>query len=124
MALKLYDTLTPAGDYPLVDAKDVLMPDNTRLSEQTGASYPIVTEGTELHPETYYAFGEVSSLNLTLVETEDGKAHEFYFEFIPAEDFSGLTIMPEPKWVVDPQWPVGKTCQVSIVRGVGVSACA
>lgn len=36
MALKLYDTLTPDGDYPLMKAKDVEMPDGTRLSEFKG----------------------------------------------------------------------------------------
>ena len=36
MALKLYDTLTPDGDYPLMKAKDVEMPDGTRLSELKG----------------------------------------------------------------------------------------
>lgn len=33
MALKLYDTLNPSGDFPLVEAKDVKMPDGSRLSE-------------------------------------------------------------------------------------------
>lgn len=33
MALKLYDKLTPSDSFPLVDAKDVEMPDGTRLSE-------------------------------------------------------------------------------------------
>lgn len=37
MALKLYDTLTPDGDYPLMKAKDVEMPDGTRLSEFEGS---------------------------------------------------------------------------------------
>ena len=122
MALKLYDTLTPGGDYPLVKAKDVEMPGGGRLSELS-VSYPIQTEGTELQPETYYAFGEVDNLNLTLVEPDDGKAHEFYFEFIPGEDFAGLTITPAPAWVMEPQWAAGKICQVSILRGVGVAAC-
>lgn len=123
MALKLYDTLTPGGDYPLVEAKDVQMPDGKRLDELS-VSYPIQPGIAKLKPETYYVFGEVSSLDLTLVEPEDGKVHEFYFEFIPAEDFAGLTITPIPKWVADPQWPVGKTCQVSILRSVGVAAYA
>lgn len=124
MALKLYDKMVPGGDYPLVDAKDVEMPGGGRLSEfNGGTSYPIVTEGTELKPETYYAFGEVDRLNLTLVEPDDGKAHEFYFEFIPGEDFTGLTITPAPAWVMEPQWVAGKLCQVSILRGVGVAAC-
>lgn len=33
MALKLYDKLTPSGDFPLVSATDVEMPDGSRLSE-------------------------------------------------------------------------------------------
>lgn len=33
MGLKLYDTLTPAGEFPLVNAADVAMPDGKRLSE-------------------------------------------------------------------------------------------
>ena len=36
MALKLYDTLMPDGDYPLMKAKDVEMPDGTRLSDFKG----------------------------------------------------------------------------------------
>lgn len=38
MAIKLYSGLTPAGDYPLIEAKDVEMPDGTRLSEFKGGS--------------------------------------------------------------------------------------
>ena len=34
MALKLYDTMKPQGNFPLVEAKDVLMPDGTRLSDK------------------------------------------------------------------------------------------
>ena len=33
MALKIYDTLAPQGDYPAVEAKDVKMPDGKKLSE-------------------------------------------------------------------------------------------
>ena len=33
MALKIYDTLVPQGDYPAVKAEDVQMPDGTKLSE-------------------------------------------------------------------------------------------
>lgn len=33
MAIKLYTNLTPGGDYPLIAAEDVEMPDGTRLSE-------------------------------------------------------------------------------------------
>lgn len=33
MALKIYDTLKPQGDYPAVKAEDVQMPDGKKLSE-------------------------------------------------------------------------------------------
>ena len=35
-----------------------------------------------------------------------------------------LTITPEPKWANEPQYPAGKTCQVSILRGIGVMVSA
>lgn len=106
-----------------VDAADVEMPDGTRLSELSTA--PNVVEGTtELQPDTYHVFGEVSTLSVTLVEADDGKAHEYCFEFIPAEGFSGLEVTPAPRWAVDPDIEVGKTYQVSILRGIGVIAGA
>lgn len=36
MALKIFDTLAPQGDYPAVKAEDVQMPDGGRLSEWEG----------------------------------------------------------------------------------------
>lgn len=119
MALKLYDKLTPSGEFALMDAADVEMPDGTRLSELS-VSYPLQGAQIDLQPEQYYTFGEVDSLWVNLVEVEDGKVHEHCFEFIPTEDFEGLTITPEPKWANEPQYPAGKTCQVSILRGIGV----
>lgn len=119
MALKLYDTLNPSGDFPLVEAKDVEMPDGSRLSELS-VSYPVEEAKTDILPERYYAFGEVDRLEVNLVEVNDGKAHEYYFEFTPTEDFNALTVTPTPKWARSPQYPAGKTCQVSILRGIGV----
>lgn len=44
MALILRQTIKPAGDFPAVEAEDVLMPDGTRLSEfEGGGSLDIVT---------------------------------------------------------------------------------
>ena len=124
MALKIYDTMKPQGSYPAVEAADVMMPDGSRLDE-ISISYPIVTDGaTDLAPDVYHVFGEVTELTVTLAETNDGKLHEYCFEFIPTEGFTELTITPEPRWANDPQFPAGKTCQVSIVRGIGVSVNA
>lgn len=36
MALSIYDTLEPKGNFPAVKAKDVVMPDGTRLSDFKG----------------------------------------------------------------------------------------
>lgn len=87
-------------------------------------AYPVADGATEIQPEIFYTFGEVSTLNVSLVEADDGLAHEYCFEFVPAEDFDSLTITPAPVWAAEPQYPVGKTCQVSILRGIGVMVCA
>lgn len=93
-------------------------------ADNTSRSYPIVNADTHLRPDCYHVFGEVDSLYVTLVEADDGKAHEYCFEFIPSEKFTGLSITPTPSWVSPPQFPAGKTCQVSILRGIGVMICA
>ena len=92
--------------------------------EDLSVSYPIETSGTALQPETYYAFGEVGSLSVTLVEPNDGKVHEYCFEFKPTTENFALTVTPGVTWAKEPQYPVGKTCQVSILRGIGVMVCA
>ena len=116
-----------SGNFALVDAADVEMADGTRLEDklaELSVSYPIKTSGAELQPETYYVFGEVDGLAVSLVEPNDGKVHEYCFEFIPSNEFSGLSIEPAPKWANDPQFVAGKTCQVSIIRGIGVTVSA
>ena len=127
MPINLIDKIKPknGGSFSLVDAADVELPDGKRLDaviEELDDRFPLEElSGTAvLKPEKYYVFGEVSELSVTLEEPEDGKVHEYYFEFSPTEDFGGLNISPEPKWVSAPQFVAGKTCQVSIVRGIGV----
>lgn len=93
-------------------------------ADDTSSAYPIVNGETQMLPDRYHVFGEVDSLDVTLVEVEDGCVHEYCFEFIPSESFSGLTVTPKPQWVTAPQFPAGKTCQVSIMRGLGVMICA
>lgn len=123
MALKIYDTLVPQGDYPAVKAEDVEMPDGTRL-DALSTVIPVVEGAEELLPDRFYVFGEVSTLRVTLVETDDGLAHEYCFEFVAAEDFEGFDITPAPVWNAEIQIVPGKTHQVSILRGIGVMVCA
>ena len=124
--VELIDGFTPTADFPLIRAKDVLMPDGTRLSdlENEPPSYELMGKSTRLEPEKYYVFGEVSSLDLTLILPADGRVHEHCFEFQPSDSFTSLTITPEPVWATTPQFIPGKTCQVSIMRGIGVIVCA
>lgn len=168
MAIELISKIKPKnnGEFPLVDAADVEMPDGTRLDAATNdlknqqaeqgemaaataqrveelgdelneaknafnealskldVSMPVLpgVTGQALEPETFYQFGEVSELAVTLAQKEDGKAHEYWFQFQPQEGFSGLTIAPEVRWVGDPQYPAGQTCLVGICMGMAVMA--
>ena len=121
MALKIFDTLAPQGNYPAVKAEHVQMPDGTPLSAFNPV-FPVLPGEDVLQPETHYNFGSVTELSVTLAEKNDDKAHEYWFQFDPQDGFQGLTITPEVKWVNDPQYPVGKTCLVGIVMGMAVIA--
>ena len=121
MPVELIDTIKPknGGTFPLVEAEDVKMPDGSRLSE-ISTCYPIAEGAATIKPDTYYVFGEVSALNLTLEEASDGKVHEYCFEFIPTAAFSELNVSPEVKWATPCTTTTGDVHQVSILRGVGV----
>ena len=120
MALKVYDTIKPNGTFPVAEAEDIAMPDGSRVSDISAGVYPVLEGVEELQPEKFYNFGETAGLSLTLAEADDGKAHEYCFEFIPLEGFTGLTISPEPSWATPCVFTTGDIHQVSILRGVGV----
>lgn len=61
MALKLYDKLTPSGDFPLVDAKDIVTEDGRRLPMVipkmvpiTKADYDALVAAGKVEPDVYY----------------------------------------------------------------------
>ena len=117
------------ADQTLAQADAALAKRTTAIEEtlaDLSVSYPIETSGTALQPETYYIFGKVDSLSVTLVEPNDGKVHEYCFEFKPSASFKegSLNITPKPHWANQLQFVEGKTCQVSIMRGIGVMVCA
>ena len=97
--------------YPIVDTiEDIPLVDETYYS---------------LDPETYYVFGVIDSLPVYCNDPGDGKIHEFVFEFTPSETFTGITFgSTAPSWATPVQLPVGRVCQVSIMRGVGVMISA
>lgn len=82
---------------------------------------PLVEAVTaDIEPETYTAFGKVDSLEVNLLQKNDELVHEYTFEFIPSENFTGLTVTPEVKWVNDLHFEPNRIHQASIVRGVGI----
>lgn len=87
-----------------------------------GSGIPPIVENSErdIEPETYHVYGEVSELSVNLIQKDDGKLHEYCFEFIPTADFTGLTITPEVSWANTPIYLAGMTCQVSVLRGVAI----
>jgi hypothetical protein len=61
MALKLYDTLTPSGNFPLVEAKDVQVEDGKRLPDVipklvpvTKGEYEELEAAGKIEPDVYY----------------------------------------------------------------------
>lgn len=46
MALKIYDTFQPEGNYPAVKSQDVEMPDGSRLSDQSVVLTAILDDGS------------------------------------------------------------------------------
>lgn len=109
MALPVYDTFAPQGNYPAAMAAHVAM--EVRPGEPT------------LKPGIYYRFGEVAELAVELAEGYLNSADEYVFEFTPAEGFNVPAISPDVIWMGSPQFPVGKRCVVSISMGLAVTAC-
>lgn len=103
----------------------LIQPDNSGKGALVEQLPPVVESSiSDLQPDIYQVYGEVDGLDITLVEKNDGRLHEYAFEFIPKEGFQGLNIIPPVKWVKSPEFAEGRVHQVSIVRGVGVMVYA
>lgn len=86
-------------------------------------AYPVVTmtdSTAELAPNTYYKWGEVASLTITLGAEIAGITNEYCFEFVSGETAATLTVPDTIAWAQEPSLEAGKTYQVSILNGVGV----
>ena len=88
------------------------------------AGYPVVVmtaSAAELTPNTYYRWGEISALTVTLAEPADTSVtNEYCFEFVSGETATTLSVPNTVKWVKEPNVEAGKTYQVSILDGIGV----
>ena len=89
------------------------------------AQIPVVeVEGAEpeqeLAPNTFYKFGEVDSLDLTLGEAEEGVLNIYAYSFTASSSFDASTSTYLPEGVVlngDFAIEEGQTCEISIQDG-------
>ena len=91
---------------------------------QVAQGYPVVSiihASAELAPNTYYKWGEIAALTVTLAEpTNTDRTNEYCFEFVSGETPTTLSVPDTVKWVKEPNIEAGKTYQVSILNGIGV----
>ena len=95
--------------------------------DMASGAYPVIimTAATaELAPNTYYKWGEVTELTITLGAETDGITNEYCIEFVSGETATTLTVPSDIKWAQEPTIEAGKTYQVSILNGIGVIAGA
>lgn len=75
----------------------------------------------EINPNTFYKFGEVASLNITLASITDNTIYnEYMFEFVSGSTATTLTLPSSIKWLETPTIDANKIYQCSIVDNVGL----
>lgn len=75
----------------------------------------------EINPNTFYKFGEVASLNITLASITDNTIYnEYMFEFVSGSTATTLTLPSSIKWLETPTIDANKIYQCSIVDNIGI----
>lgn len=75
----------------------------------------------EINSNTFYKFGEVASLNITLASITDNTIYnEYMFEFVSGTTATTLTLPSSVKWLETPTVEANKIYQCSIVDNIGV----
>lgn len=79
------------------------------------------TSTIEINSNTFYKFGEVASLNITLASITDNTIYnEYMFEFISGSTATTLTLPSSIKWLETPTIDANKIYQCSIVDNIGL----
>ena len=77
----------------------------------------------EINSNTFYKFGEVASLNITLASITDNTIYnEYMFEFVSGTTATTLTLPSSIKWLETPTIDANKIYQCSIVNNIGILA--
>ena len=75
----------------------------------------------EINSNTFYKFGEVASLNITLASITDNTIYnEYMFEFVSGTTATTLTLPDTIKWLETPTIESNKIYQCSIVDNIGI----
>lgn len=88
-----------------------------------GGVYPVIAmtaSSAELSPNTFYQWGEIAALTITLGAETDGITNEYCFEFVSGSTATTLTVPDTIRWAQEPSIEAGKTYQVSILNQIGV----
>ena len=76
-----------------------------------------------LEPNILYKLGtRETSLDITFLEGEEGKAEEYMFEFIPSSDDFILNMPSGVVWLEAPDFIAGNVYQVSVMENLAVIA--
>ena len=103
------------ADTALQEHQDISGKANKISVVQTSAST------IEINPNTFYKFGEVASLNITLASITDNTIYnEYMFEFVSGTTATTLTLPSSIKWLETPTIDANKIYQCSIVDNIGL----
>lgn len=117
------DKLTSGTNIKTINNTSLLGSGNIAISP----AYSLVSKGTSgttatLNPNTFYVWGTVSSLTLTLGTEVSGVANEYLFQFTSGTTATTLSLPSTVKWVGGeaPEIEANTTYQISIVNNLGV----
>lgn len=80
----------------------------------------MTADTAEIAPNTYYKWGEIAALTITLGAETEGITNEYCFEFASGATAATLTVPDTIAWAQEPTIEAGKTYQVSILNRIGV----
>lgn len=117
--------------YVARDGRKRYIPGSTDPDVEPGggsSAVPVIVVGgdepeQELAPNTFYKFGTVDSIDLTLGEGEEGVMNIYAFSFTASEDFDPSTGISWPEGIAlnrDFEVNEGDYCEVSIMNNVAL----